>query len=70
MEGPRLENDYIFYDHLIYFTEIWDILRPSGTFCVHLVHFSGFGIMHHENLATLTVGVKMASEIELFLFED
>jgi hypothetical protein len=27
---------------------IWDILLPFGTFCVHLVHFSGFGIMYRE----------------------
>jgi hypothetical protein len=32
---------WIFYRHLV-------ILWPFGTFCVHLVHFSGFGIMHHE----------------------
>jgi hypothetical protein len=31
---------------LEYSTDIWDILRQFGTFCVHLVHFSGFGIMH------------------------
>jgi hypothetical protein len=34
---------------------IWNILQtfggilgPVGTFCVHLVHFSYFGIMHQE----------------------
>jgi hypothetical protein len=27
---------------------MWDILNPFGTFCVHLVHFSGFGIMYQE----------------------
>jgi hypothetical protein len=27
---------------------IWDILLPFGTFCVHLVHFSGFGILYQE----------------------
>jgi hypothetical protein len=26
--------------------DIWDILLPFGTFCVHLVHFYGFGIMY------------------------
>jgi hypothetical protein len=25
-----------------------DILRPFGTFCVHFVIFSGFGIMYPE----------------------
>jgi hypothetical protein len=28
--------------------DIWDILLPFGTFCVHLVHFSVFGIMYKE----------------------
>jgi hypothetical protein len=32
----------------MYFMAIWDILRPFGTVCVHLVHFSGFGIRHLE----------------------
>jgi hypothetical protein len=50
-EGLRLENFEIFYGHLEYFTDIWDILWAFGTFCVHLVHFSGFGIMHQNNLA-------------------
>jgi hypothetical protein len=30
---------------LEYFTDIWDILGPFGTFCVHLVHFPGFGTL-------------------------
>jgi hypothetical protein len=33
---------------LEYFTDIWDILLPVGTFCVHLAHISGFGIMYRE----------------------
>jgi hypothetical protein len=33
---------------LEYFMNIWDILCPFGTLCVHLVHFSGFGVMHQE----------------------
>jgi hypothetical protein len=28
----------------VYFVDIRDILLTFGTFCVHLVHFSGFGI--------------------------
>jgi hypothetical protein len=28
--------------------EIWDTLWPFGTFCIHLVHFYGFGIMYQE----------------------
>jgi hypothetical protein len=40
---------------LIHFMAIWNILQifgifydPFGTFCVHLIHFSGFGAMHLE----------------------
>jgi hypothetical protein len=43
-----LENVNIFYGHLKYFTDIWDNLWPFGTFCLHLVIFSGFGIMYQE----------------------
>jgi hypothetical protein len=38
---------------LEYVIEIWDILWPFGTFCIRLVHFSGFGLMCQTNLATL-----------------
>jgi hypothetical protein len=48
LEGLRLENVEIFNGYLEYYTDIWDILWPFGTFCVHLVHFSGFVIMYHE----------------------
>jgi hypothetical protein len=37
-----LENVDIFYDHLEYFTDIWYILWPFGTFCVKSVHFFRF----------------------------
>jgi hypothetical protein len=46
--GPYVEWKmfiYVFYGHCEYFTEIRDSLSPFGTFCIHLVHFSGFGIM-------------------------
>jgi hypothetical protein len=39
LECLRWENVAKFYGHLEYFTDIWDILWPFGTFCVHLVHF-------------------------------
>jgi hypothetical protein len=42
LEGPRLENVDTFYGHLEYFTDIWDILGPFGTFCDNLVHFFQF----------------------------
>jgi hypothetical protein len=28
--------------------DIWNIVWPFGTVCVHLVHFSCFGVMHQE----------------------
>jgi hypothetical protein len=44
-EGLGLGNVNIFFGHLEYFKVYWGILWPLGTFCVHLVHFSGFGII-------------------------
>jgi hypothetical protein len=48
--GLRLVNIDQFYGHLEYFMEIWDILRPFGTFCIHLLHtfFSSVGVMYQE----------------------
>jgi hypothetical protein len=51
LEGLRWENVDIFYGHLGYFTDIWDILWPFDTFCVPLVHFVRF--CTKKNLATL-----------------
>jgi hypothetical protein len=35
LEGLRWENVDVFEGHLEYFTDVWDILCPFGTFCVH-----------------------------------
>jgi hypothetical protein len=43
-----LENVDIFYGRLEYFMDICDVSGPLGTFCAHLVHFSGFGTMYKE----------------------
>jgi hypothetical protein len=44
----------IFFAHWEYLMDIWDILRPFGTFCVDLVHFYRFGLScTRKNLATL-----------------
>jgi hypothetical protein len=48
LDGLKWENVDIFYGRLKYFMDNFDILWPFGTFCVHLVHFSHFGIMHQE----------------------
>jgi hypothetical protein len=42
----RLENVDIFCGHWEYFTDIWGILWPFGTFSVHLVYF--FQFWQHE----------------------
>jgi hypothetical protein len=39
---------HIFHGHLEYFMDILYILCPFGIFCVHLVHFFGFGIMFQD----------------------
>jgi hypothetical protein len=56
----RLENVTIFYVHLEYFMDIWDILRTFGTFYGHSVHFLLIWYIFHvlvlrtkKNLATL-----------------
>jgi hypothetical protein len=52
---------------LEYFTNIWGILRPFGTFCVHSVHFSGFGIMkisgNPDHVATRKLSIPLYEEI-------
>jgi hypothetical protein len=40
LEGLAMENLGIFYDHLVYFTAIGNILGPFGIFCGNLVYFS------------------------------
>jgi hypothetical protein len=42
LEGHAMENLDIFYDHLVYFTAIENILWPFVIFCGHLVYFSPF----------------------------
>jgi hypothetical protein len=34
-----MEDVGTFYEHLVYFTNIWSILRPFGLFYDHLVYF-------------------------------
>jgi hypothetical protein len=43
-----MENLGIFYNHLVYFTAIINILCPFGIFCGHLVYFPRFGILYQE----------------------
>jgi hypothetical protein len=42
LEGLAMENLGIFFDHLVYFTAIGNILWPFGIFCGNLVYFSPF----------------------------
>jgi hypothetical protein len=37
-----MENIGLFYDHLVYFTAIGNILWPFGIFCGNLVYFPPF----------------------------
>jgi hypothetical protein len=40
--GSCYGNLGIFYDHLVYFTAIVNVLWPFGIFCGHLAYFSQF----------------------------
>jgi hypothetical protein len=68
-QGLGLENFDIFYGHLEYFMDIWDILWPFVTFCVHLVHFSSFGIMHQEKSGNPVDGANISPICELESFD-
>jgi hypothetical protein len=49
-----MKNLGIFYDHLVYFTAIGNILWPFGIFCGHLLYFSPLCVFWtKKNLATL-----------------
>jgi hypothetical protein len=43
-----MDNLGIFYDHLVKFTVIVNILCPFGIFYGHLVFFTRFGILYQE----------------------
>jgi hypothetical protein len=55
---PRVENVDTIHSHLEYFTDIWDILGPFGTFYSHWVHFPGFGILCQEKSGNPGLGRK------------
>jgi hypothetical protein len=42
MGGLAMENLGIFYDHLVYFTAIVNVLWPFGILCGHLVYLYPF----------------------------
>jgi hypothetical protein len=42
LDSLRLKNVDIFYVRLEYFMDVWDILLPFGTFCVHFGTFFQF----------------------------
>jgi hypothetical protein len=43
-----MENLVIFFDHLVYYMAIGNILWPFGIFCGNLVYFPRFGILEQE----------------------
>jgi hypothetical protein len=53
LEGLAKEDLGIFYDHLVYFTAIGNILRPFGIFCGILVFFPVLVFWTKKNLTTL-----------------
>jgi hypothetical protein len=48
LEGLAKENVGTFYDHLLYFTAIGNILWPFGIFCGHLAFSPRFGMLYNE----------------------
>jgi hypothetical protein len=46
LDGLAIEE--VFYGHLVYFTDIWYILRTFGIFCGHLAYFYSFGMLRRE----------------------
>jgi hypothetical protein len=63
-KGLRLENADIFYGHLEYFIDIWDILYPFVTFVFIWYIFSSFGIMHQEKSGNPAVGAASGEQNE------
>jgi hypothetical protein len=48
LEGLAIENLGTFFDHLVYFTVIGNILCPFGIFRGNLVYLTRFGILYQE----------------------
>jgi hypothetical protein len=46
--GLAMENLSTFYEHLVYFTAIGNILWQCDILCGHLVYFTRFGILYQE----------------------
>jgi hypothetical protein len=53
LEGLAMDNLGIFYDNLVYFKAVENILWPFGIFCGNLVYFPPFWYFGQRNLATL-----------------
>jgi hypothetical protein len=66
-----MENLVIFYDHLVYFRDIGNILWPFGIFCGYLVIFPRFGILNQEKSGNpdprLSKQVKTTGDLRLAL---
>jgi hypothetical protein len=56
----------LFYDHFVYFTDIWYILWPFGIFYGYVVYFSRFGVLYQEQSGnTMYVATDEISVCEL-----
>jgi hypothetical protein len=64
--GLFLDDVGLFYEHLVYFINIWSIIRPFDLFYGHLVHFvviwyifSPVGILNQEKSGNPAYRVSM-----------
>jgi hypothetical protein len=66
LQGLATENLGIFYNHLVYFSAIGNILWPFGIFRGHLLYFPCFGILYQEK--SCNPGPFAAALIKVSLF--
>jgi hypothetical protein len=59
LESLAMENLGTFYDHLVYFTAVGNILWPFGVFCGHLVCFPRSGILYQEKSGNPATKMRM-----------
>jgi hypothetical protein len=68
LEGLAKENLGIFYEHLVYFMAIGNILWPFGIFCGYSVYFPPFWYLAPRKIWQPCPGLRLgrqAPEIEI-----
>jgi hypothetical protein len=69
LEGLGLENVGIFYGHLEYIIDVWNILWHFGIFCGRLWYtFSCYGTLYQKHLATLPPVCGLSLQLKPFRF--